>query len=419
MGLKRTKLTKKLVESLVSSDQTYTLWDHEIPGFGVRVMTSGHKSFVLKCLVNRQQRWMTLGRFGDITLEEARKMATSKRGDIAKGIDPTQENRAMRTAPTVKELIDRFIEQHVVPKTRETTARGYIRYLRTVIEPRLGRLLVRAVTPAEVSKFHHDLRETPRQANQAVAILRKMFHEAEIWGYRPISSNPCVLVQKNPESKRERYLSTQELAVLGEVLAKAESEEFIPLQAVTALRLLIFTGARHGEILQLRWDQVDPERKLLIFGAEQHKTGRKSGTKTLPLNGPAFELLKATPRVLGNPHVIPGLKPGSHFIGLQKCWERVRDKVDEIEAERVEKKERVPGEVVSIQDVRIHDLRHTFASVGVSHGLSLPVMGSLLGHSQPSMTQRYAHLADDPRSEASEQVGERLAEALGKGKSAG
>jgi integrase len=206
---------------------------------------------------------------------------------------------------------------------------------------------------------------------------------------------------------------------LGEVLARAESEEFIPLQAVTALRLLIFTGARHGEILQLRWDQVDPERKLLIFGAEQHKTGRKTGTKTLPLNGPAFELLRATPRVLGNPHVIPGLKPGSHFIGLQKCWERVRDKVDEIEAERVEKKERVPGEVVSIQDVRIHDLRHTFASVGVSHGLSLPVMGSLLGHSQPAMTQRYAHFSNDPRLEASEHVAEILVEALGQGIGAG
>ena len=246
-----------------------------------------------------------------------------------------------------------------------------------------------------------------------------MFHEAEIWGYRPISSNPCVLVQKNPESKRERYLSSQELAVLGEILAKAESDEFIPLQAVTAIRLLIFTGARHGEILQLRWDQVDFERKLLIFSSEQHKTGRKSGTKTLPLNGPAFEILKATPRILRNPYVIPGSKSGSHFVGLQKCWERVRDKVDEVEAERVEKKEKPPEEVVSIQDVRIHDLRHTFASVGVSHGLSLPVMGSLLGHSQPSMTQRYAHLADDPRAEASERVGERLAEALGQGKNAG
>ena len=332
------------------------------------------------------------------------------------------EIRATRSAPTMKELIDRFIEQHVMPKTKESTAKGYVRYLRIVIEPHFGRLLVRAVTPAEISKFHHELRATPRQANQAVAILRKMFHEAEAWGYRPISSNPCLLVQKNPESKRERFLRPHELAVLGEVLTKADTDAFIPSQAVSAIRLLIFTGARHGEILQLKWDQVDFNRHLLTFNSEQHKTGRKRGTKTIPLNAPALdtlEFLRRRPKCLGNPYVIPGLRSGSHFIGIQKCWERVRDKVDELEAKCVKNGKKRPEDVVCIQDVRIHDLRHTFASVGVSHGLSLPVIGSILGHSQPSMTQRYAHLADDPRSQATEQVGEKLSEALGKGQNAG
>ena len=411
-GPKRVKLTKRLIDALPARAETYTVWDQEIPGFGVRVMSSGKKSFVLKYSIHRQQRWITLGRFGDLTLEEGRNVARSRRGEVAKGIDPSEDIRASRTAPTMKELIDRFIEEHVQLKTKASTARGYIRYLRHVIEPNLGRMLVKDVSPAEVAKFHHDLRNTPRQANQAVAILRKMFNCAEIWQYRPLSSNPCTHIEKNPERKRERFLNTQELQALGEALASAEKTGAAPLQAITAIRLLILTGARHSEILELKWMQVDLQRKVLTFSADQHKTGRKTGAKVIPLNAPAIEIIKSVPTCLGNPYVIRGEKPGSHFVGLQKVWERIRSNVSAIEAKKVEDGKKTKEDIISIENVRIHDLRHTFASVGVSQGLSLPVVGSLLGHSQPSVTQRYAHLAEDPRASASEEIGAEIARGL-------
>lgn len=411
----RTKLTKRTIDSLVKADEHYTLWDIEVPGFGVRVMPTGRKSFVLKFVVNGQQRWMTLGRYGDLTLEEARKMAQAKRGDVAKGEDPSAIVRTRKTAPTVAELVERFIEEHVKTKTRPSTAVGYLRHLRKVIEPRLGRVLVRDVTSAEVAKLHHDLRATPRQANQTVAILRKMLNLAEVWGYRPMNSNPCLRIEKNPESKRERFLTEPELNVLGQVLAESEVDGSIPPQAILALRLLMFTGARHSEILKLRWDQVDLDRQAIVLEADAHKTGKTSGTKVIPLNRPAFDLIRGLTRTLRNPYVIPGLKAGDHFVGLQKCWERIKRKVQEHEAKQVRRKNKKEAERVDITTVRIHDLRHTFASIGVSHGFSLRIVGSLLGHSQPAVTQRYAHLAEDPRAEASEEIAGRMAAALNGG----
>lgn len=408
----RGKLTKRFIDALSPETRIYTVWDSEIPGFGVRVMPSGQKSFVLKFVANRQQRWITLGRFGDLTPEEGRKLAQARRGDVAKGLDPSLAIRAHRSAPTIKDLIDRFIEEHVEPKTKASTAVGYVRHLRNVIEPRLGRLLVKEVSSSEVAKFHHVLRETPRQANQSLAILRKMFNCAEIWGYRPISTNPCLHIGKNPENKRERFLQPQELQALGEVLLEAQQKSTLPAPALAAIRLLVFTGARLNEIQELRWSQVDLQRKILTFSAEQHKTGRKTGSKVLPLNSPAIEVLSGLKQVLGNPFVIVGEKPGTHFTALQKVWERLRKRVSELEAKKVRDKKKAPGDVVNIEDVRIHDLRHTFASIGVSQGLSLPVVGSLLGHSQPAMTQRYAHILDDPKVTASEGIATKIAEEL-------
>lgn len=156
-GLRQTKITKRLVDSLRPKDEVYSVWDHEVPGFGVRVMTTGRKSFVLKYSINRMQRWITLGRYGDLTVDEARKLAQTRRGEVAKGLDPTVDLRARRSAPTISELIERFIAEHVEVKTRKSTAEGYTRYLHNVIEPKLGKLLVRDLSPDEVAKFHHGL----------------------------------------------------------------------------------------------------------------------------------------------------------------------------------------------------------------------------------------------------------------------
>lgn len=406
----KVKLTVRTIESLSPRPAVYTVWDSEIRGFGVRVLKTGQKSFVLKFSLRRQQRWITLGRFRELSLESARKLALMKRGEIAQGMDPSQEARARKNAPTVSELIDRFVDEHVLPKTRASTAQGYSRYLNQVVRPRLGAFLVQDVTSKEIAEFHHSLRETPRQANQAVAILRKMFECAETWKFRPQFSNPCRSVTMFPEKRRTRFLETHELAALGAVLTEMEREGSAPAPAVAAIRLLLLTGARHNEILKLQWRQVDFERRLLRFNPEEHKTGGSKGMKTVPLSAPALAILEGLPRVLGNPFVIPGGLPGKHFVGLQKVWERIRRRVTQLGSQG---KKGALGEAVNIEDVRIHDLRHTFASVGVSSGRSLPEIASLLGQEQLSITERYSHMADNARFQASEKIAGSIASSLG------
>jgi integrase len=212
---------------------------------------------------------------------------------------------------------------------------------------------------------------------------------AEKWGLRLDGTNPCRHVEKYPERKLERFLTAEELARLGETLLQAEQTRTELPSALTALQLLLFTGCRLSEILTLRWDYVDLDAKCLRL------PDSKTGAKTVYLSEPALEVLRSIGRNSSNPFVIMGAKPGSHLINLRKPWGRIRAKAD-------------------LRDVRIHDLRHSFASVAVAGGLSLPTIGALLGHSQPATTHRYAHLAGDPLREATNIIGNRIATALHK-----
>jgi integrase len=220
-----------------------------------------------------------------------------------------------------------------------------------------------------------------------LALLSKFFNWAEKHGLRPDGSNPCRHVEKHRESRRERFLSEAELGRLGDALRKAKRDDRATPWAIAALRLLIFTGARLSEILTLKWGHVDAEHGLLTL------PDSKTGKKTIPLNAPAREVLESVPRLEGNPFVICGERLGQHIVNLQKPWRRIR-------------------KAAGLHDVRIHDLRHSFASVGASSGQSLIVIGKMLGHSQPATTARYAHLADDPVKAASDAVGRRIASAL-------
>lgn len=206
-----------------------------------------------------------------------------------------------------------------------------------------------------------------------------MMNLAEEWGLRPDGSNPCRHVTKFRELKRERYLTQEELHRLGATLADAQASQTESPFAIAAIGLLILTGARLGEILTLRWDFVDLENRVLRL------PDSKTGAKLIYLNDAVIKMLRAMPRLDGNPYVIPGQKPGSHLVELQKPWRRIRAKA-------------------KLPDVRIHDLRHSFASVAAGIGMSLPMIGKLLGHSQPATTARYAHLAADPLRAASDLV---------------
>jgi integrase len=266
------------------------------------------------------------------------------------------------------------MREHARPRKKATSVMTDERIWQLHILPQFGKRKVAEVTRADVSRLHAEMAETPYQANRLLAVLSKAFNLAEVWGWRPDGSNPCRHVQRYREEKRERFLSSEELASLLEVLTEAEQTRLESLFAIAAIRLLILTGCRVGEIVKLHWSEVDFERRCLRLADS------KTGKKTVYLNTAAFQVLAKVERNPENPHVIQGSLPGSHLIGLTRIWFRIRRRV-------------------GLVGVRLHDLRHTYASIGAGMGLSLPIIGKLLGHTQAVTTQRYAHLAADPMRE--------------------
>ena len=234
--------------------------------------------------------------------------------------------------------------------------------------------------------MHRGLAATPIAANRALNLASAMLTKAERWGLRIEGSNPSRKGDKFKERSRERFLSEVEIARLGSALATADREASPP-SAIAAIRLLILTGARKSEILTLEWRSVRLDRMLLEL------PDSKTGAKVIYLNAPAAQLLSNLPRIAGNPYVLPGERAGGHIVAIEKTWCRVRSEA-------------------GLDDVRIHDLRHSYAAVGAAAGFSLPLIGALLGHSEVATTQRYAHLADDPVRRANEAIGARIAAAL-------
>jgi integrase len=215
-----------------------------------------------------------------------------------------------------------------------------------------------------------------------LSVLSKALNLAELWGYRPNHSNPCLHIKKYGENKRERFLNQEEMNQLMKVLDEEEQSNENPWH-LHAIRLLLLTGCRLSEILTLKWDEVDFDNQCLRL------RDSKTGKKPVYLSTPAVDLLKRIPQEMGNSFVICGGKEGAHLVNLQKPWRRIRAKV-------------------GLDDVRIHDLRHTFASIAASNGLSLPIIGALLGHKQTQTTARYAHLIGQPLIEASEKIGGKI-----------
>ena len=365
------KLTKRQIEALEPAAKDYFVWDTELSGLGVRVFPTGRKQFVLQYRFGKTSRRMSLGRVGVLTPDQARGLALEALVKIRKEIDPQLEKRERRTAVTVQELAQRFDEEHIAVHLKASTAKEYRRNLKLFILPAIGHLRVIDVTRAEVAKYHHDWRHRPYQANRNLEIISKLFNLAEMWGLRPDGTNPRKHIKKYPEKKRERYFSAAELSSIGRVLREMEEERIELPSAIAAIRLLLFTGCRLGEILTLRWTYVDLEAMLLRL------PDSKTGAKVVHLGRAAANVLDNIDQVEGNDFVIVGRNPGAHLTDLQPFWQRLRGRA-------------------GLKNARIHDLRHTFASVAVSNGESLPMIGKLLGHTQVQTTARYAHLANQP-----------------------
>lgn len=382
----KAKITKRVIDTLEAGERAI-IWDTDVAGFAARFQ-GGAWRYLVKYRSGTRQRWYVIGRHGapwtpDIARVEARRLL----GLVASGLDPSAEKATVDATPTLAEFAARYLDEYAVPHKKAASVAQDRANLRRAIVPALGPLRLDKVTRADVLRFHLSRKGTPTNANRCLALLSHMFNMAEKWGLRPDNSNPCRHVARFRETKRRRFLSEEEMARLGQALSEFEGGGSVSPYVTAAVRLLIFTGARVSEILDLRWADIDFAAGALAL------RDSKTGPKQVFLNAPALSLLASLPRVDGNPHVIAGGKPGERLADLEHPWQRIRAKA-------------------GLEDVRLHDLRHSFASVAAAGGHSLPVIGALLGHTQPATTQRYAHLSANPLRAASESVAARIDAAL-------
>ena len=377
------RITKRAVDALSSGQADALFWDHDLPGFGIRVYASGRKVYVVQCRGPAGIRRISLGEHGDLTAEQARRRARAAIGCIKRGEDPVP-GREQESAPTVAGLAGRYMEAHAAVNCNAHTRKTYRSALRNHILPALGSKPVTEVRRSDAEAMHYALRDTPRQANRVLMVLAKMFSLAEDWGLAPLGSNPCRFVVRYREGMRERYLTEDEYRRVGRALCDLEMESPMRACAAAALRLLMLTGCRKSEILTLRWDDVD------------HKTGEirlrdaKTGARMVALTPAALRVLMAIRRVPRSPWVFRGSARDTHLASLSKPWLRVRARA-------------------GIGDVRIHDLRHSYASRALALGESLTMIGRLLGHTDVGSTARYAHLARDAEKVAIVRVGGSIA----------
>ena len=361
-------------------------WDRETTGFGVRVYPSGGKVYVAQARGPEGPKRVTVGRHGVLSAEQARQRAALIIARVKAGETPVPEPMAARHAggPTVGELAERFLEEYAAVRYKPATMAWTRTMVRRHIVPEFGKLPLEALGRAEVTELHHRLYESPSTANMVVRTLSLMYRLAEGWGMVPEGCNPCRSVAKYPQRKRERFLTDEEFIRLGQVLDEAGARGGVSPSAVAALRLLMLTGCRKSEILTLRWEHVALE------AGELRLPDSKTGARVVPLSPSAVKVLAALPRSPDIPWVIPGQKPGTHLRALGDAWEVIRARA-------------------ALDDVRIHDLRHSFASRALALGESLPMIGKLLGHRQMETTSRYAHLARDTVHQSAARIADSLA----------
>jgi integrase len=377
------RLTDKAVRELEPpATGNRITYDGELKGFGVRITAAGAKSFILNYRIAGRERRLTIGAYPAWSVAAARKEAEGLIREIDRGIDPLGAREAERAAATVNELADRYLAEHAEPKKR--TAKGDRQKIDLHVRPRLGPRKVKDVTFAEIDRLHREISKTaPYMANRVAALLSKMMSLAIRWEMR--TDNPCRGIERNPEERRYRYLGGEELRRLTAALAAHPRQA-----AANAIRLLLLTGARSGEVLAASWGQFDLEAGIWTKPSSHTKQKREH---RVPLSAPARQLLAemraAAERARKrepSPFVFPTRSGDGHLTDLKRSWASL-------------------CKAAQLDGVRVHDLRHTYASVLASAGLSLPVIGALLGHTQPGTTARYSHLFDDPLRAATERVG--------------
>lgn len=420
------KISRKSIASLQPSEKAVTYFDAEVKGFGIRVMPSGSQSWVLEYRPGAGGRGVAkkrlkIGSPSTMSPEQARDEAIQTLARVTLGGDPSAKKAAERRADTVADLADAFLAVHVATKRKARTHTEYSAVVERYIKPVLGAMRGQLVTPADIARLQTRITRGKADrgnggrtiANRTLAVLSAMFTWAGKHGLVPMGHNPVKMIERFKENRKERFLTSSELAALGDALVEAETiglpydvdeskakakhapkpesrRTMFGPHAIAVIRLLLLTGARRREILDLRWSEVDLERGVLFL--PDSKTGRK----TIVLSSPAAAILETLPRV--GLYVIAGstagMKDEKPRSDLNKPWAAVMKRA-------------------GLENVRLHDLRHSFASIGVGGSVGLPIIGKLLGHTQASTTQRYSHLDVDPLKRAVDAIGDHIAAAMG------
>jgi len=384
------KLTKKAVDEFkYEGDGTSrdVRWDSLLPGFGVRIYPTKQKSFVLSYRFQGRKRLLTIGRYGPLTLDQARDRARRHLASIIDGRDPLAARRAEAQGATMAELCTAYLERHAVRKRSASDDR---RRIERYILPRWNKVKVESITRAEVANLHHKIgQRAPYEANRVLVLIRKILNCARQWGFvSETYVNPASGISFHPEKSRDRWVTQQELPRL----AKAIDEE-PNVYARAALWLYLLTGVRKNELLGARWDDIDWDRKELHL--RQTKAGR---VHYVPLSEPAIATLKILPHEENNPYILPGAKKGQHLVNISKPWLRVR-------------------KAAGVEDVRLHDLRRTVGSWLAQAGNDLHLIGKVLNHANLSTSAVYARFSQDVVHQALEEHGQRLMTAAGKQRS--
>jgi integrase len=371
------RLTNRTVAKLPTPIRGNRLfYDDTVKGFACRVTAAGGRSFVVNYFrkADGRERRFTIGAFPDWSVAAAREDAKRLKREIDGGADPVGAHQENRAAPTIADLAARF-ERDYVPRKRPSTQRVYQQQIRADILPALSRGKVAAVTHADVDAFHHRLSaRAPTHANRTLAVLSKMFSLAIRWGWR--TDNPCRGIERNQEQKRHRYLSGAELKRLTKALDELEDQG-----AANAVRLLLLTGARRGELLAAKWADIDLDGEVWI---KPGATTKQRTEHRVPLSAVACQLLAKMRGQADTEWLFPA-RGGGHRPHINGAWIELR-------------------KAAKIPDARLHDLRHTYATALASSGLGLPVIGALLGHTTAQTTLRYSHLMDDPLRAATERA---------------
>jgi integrase len=381
-------LTKRAIDSMTyqgKNGQRQVTWDDELPGFGVRVYPNGKKAFVLSYRIAGRKRLMTLGTYGQYTIDQARKLARKHSVDIDNGSDPLDARQKDAQGETMKNLCSAYVERHAKPHKR--TWGQDQRRINCHILPAWGNRKARSITGTDVAALHSKIGKTaPYEANRTLELISKMFELARRWSFVPKDqSNPAKDIDRYKEHQRDRWISPDELPRLAQAI-DAEPNVYVRM----AFWLYLLTGVRKSELLAAKWDDIDWQRQELRLG--ETKSGR---VHYVPLSAPAMAILRDLPHLEGNPYILPGHVHGRALADINKPWERIR-------------------KAAGVEDVRLHDLRRTVGSWLAQSGNSLHLIGRVLNHSKQSTTAIYARFGQDHVRQALEEHAARLMGIAGK-----